>query len=688
MGGNVSRAGNIFPDVAIKAPCQVATTANIVLSGLQTIDGVATAAGDRVLVWKQTDPKLNGIYQVSSGNWIRTFDASKNTDFVTGTVLVVLHGAANGGQWFELTTTDAPVLIGASSIMFAPLFAVMVMSPIFINGTFLTFLDNHGNQLISPVNLLGATGPNGASRYFLTRAQAQGSVTSPLLGWLEIARHNNLSAFAPARYVKDGTVLPFTDAGGTTWGLDLSRGAVDPAWFGVVGDGVADDTAAIQAAINAAQAIGGSVLLGAGAFKISAALAITAHVTVAGCGFQTSPISYGFGATPNGFDTRSTGFKASVIICGVANSAFAVATADSVKIHDLHVTYPTVGNAGVAAFSLNTAAGNNGANTNSIIRDVLINNANIGIQAFDWLQFEFDNIHFVLNTYPIICENTTLVNFSGLPHSASCGDGKITGCTFFVTQGSAAIQLLSGSGYRIANNKFQGSNSGLPNATCILVAPQNLGYAFSMTPGIIADNSFEGFGNGILFAPNASSQGTLSLWTIVGNEFFCTVGINMASGITVPQWMGDITIASNVFTYGQNGSTSPCIVIAGAVDVLVGDNVFGGAAAALGAAISIGANTANIKIGNNLYSGTAQPAGVLTPALPASTVGVTNNTGYTVSVNVYGGTVGSVLVNLAGGLGGATVSLVTDCTVMLNPGDQIVLTYSAAPNWIWRASNP
>jgi hypothetical protein len=33
-------------DVAIKAPCRAATTANITLNGEQTIDGVACVAGD------------------------------------------------------------------------------------------------------------------------------------------------------------------------------------------------------------------------------------------------------------------------------------------------------------------------------------------------------------------------------------------------------------------------------------------------------------------------------------------------------------------------------------------------------------------------------------------------------------------------------------------------------------------
>ncbi len=52
-------------------PVKAATTANITLSGPQTIDGVSCVAGDRVLVWKQTTATQNGIYLVASGAWTR-----------------------------------------------------------------------------------------------------------------------------------------------------------------------------------------------------------------------------------------------------------------------------------------------------------------------------------------------------------------------------------------------------------------------------------------------------------------------------------------------------------------------------------------------------------------------------------------------------------------------------------------
>jgi hypothetical protein len=57
-----------------KASCVAATTANITLSGTQTIDGVAVVVGDRVLVKNQTLPQNNGIYVVAASTWSRSLD--------------------------------------------------------------------------------------------------------------------------------------------------------------------------------------------------------------------------------------------------------------------------------------------------------------------------------------------------------------------------------------------------------------------------------------------------------------------------------------------------------------------------------------------------------------------------------------------------------------------------------------
>src|SRR6187431_89169 len=61
----------------------VATTANITLSGEQTIDGTLTNAS-RVLVWFQTNPAQNGLYLSAAGAWLRTTDADDAAEVTPG----------------------------------------------------------------------------------------------------------------------------------------------------------------------------------------------------------------------------------------------------------------------------------------------------------------------------------------------------------------------------------------------------------------------------------------------------------------------------------------------------------------------------------------------------------------------------------------------------------------------------
>lgn len=113
----VDRQKGLSGGLAIKAPVKVATTGNISLSGLQTIDGISLSADDRVLVWMQTNPIDNGIWDASSGSWSRALDFNGSGDVVQGTAVKAVSGSTYGGATFELTTED-PV-IGTSSLSFA-----------------------------------------------------------------------------------------------------------------------------------------------------------------------------------------------------------------------------------------------------------------------------------------------------------------------------------------------------------------------------------------------------------------------------------------------------------------------------------------------------------------------------------------------------------------------------------------
>lgn len=101
----IDRRYSVAEGTAVKAPCRVATTANITLSGEQTIDGVAVVDGDRVLVKDQSTASENGIYTASTGNWSRARDWDGAFDVVTGTRIFVNLGTANARTEWVITTT-------------------------------------------------------------------------------------------------------------------------------------------------------------------------------------------------------------------------------------------------------------------------------------------------------------------------------------------------------------------------------------------------------------------------------------------------------------------------------------------------------------------------------------------------------------------------------------------------------
>jgi hypothetical protein len=99
-----------------KQPVRVATTANITLSGAQTIDGVSVVAGDRVLVKNQTAGAANGIYVAAAGAWSRATDFDTGAEAL-GAATFVSEGTAQGNQVW-LNGTDGPITVGTTALSF------------------------------------------------------------------------------------------------------------------------------------------------------------------------------------------------------------------------------------------------------------------------------------------------------------------------------------------------------------------------------------------------------------------------------------------------------------------------------------------------------------------------------------------------------------------------------------------
>ena len=111
---STTRRQGVNAGLGIKAPVRAATTANITLSGEQTIDGVAIVTDDRVLVKNQTTSADNGIYRADTSTWQRDYDWDGSFDVKDGTLVYVTSGTTNQGFW--AVTTDDDITIGTTSV--------------------------------------------------------------------------------------------------------------------------------------------------------------------------------------------------------------------------------------------------------------------------------------------------------------------------------------------------------------------------------------------------------------------------------------------------------------------------------------------------------------------------------------------------------------------------------------------
>lgn len=93
-----------------KPSCRAATTANITLTGTQTIDGVSVIAGDRVLVKNQSTASANGVYVCAAGAWSRATDADANSEVTPGAFWYVEEGTTNQKTQWRLENSGAIVL--------------------------------------------------------------------------------------------------------------------------------------------------------------------------------------------------------------------------------------------------------------------------------------------------------------------------------------------------------------------------------------------------------------------------------------------------------------------------------------------------------------------------------------------------------------------------------------------------
>ena len=84
----------------------VATSNQITLSGLRSVDGVLMQAGQRVLLTAQQASSNNGIWVVSTGEWTRGSDMPQGSSILPGASVVVKYGAEHAQSIWQLTNAN------------------------------------------------------------------------------------------------------------------------------------------------------------------------------------------------------------------------------------------------------------------------------------------------------------------------------------------------------------------------------------------------------------------------------------------------------------------------------------------------------------------------------------------------------------------------------------------------------
>ena len=227
-----------------KAACAIGTTANITLSGLQTIDGYTTLAGDRVLVKNQSSSQFNGIYIASASAWTRSVDMDVWSE-VPGAYTVLLNGGQVDTGWVCTATQSGTINVTAMPwVQFAN-------ANTYYAGTGLTLSSNtfsitntgvsaatYGSASIVPVIAVNAQGQiTSASNSTISIAPSQINATIPNSGLTNSSITVNGNAIALGNSATITAINPFA--------LTIGTGLTGTSYNGSVATTIAIDSTVV-----------------------------------------------------------------------------------------------------------------------------------------------------------------------------------------------------------------------------------------------------------------------------------------------------------------------------------------------------------------------------------------------------------------------------------------------------------
>lgn len=427
--------------------------------------------------------------------------------------------------------------------------------------------------------------------------------------------------------------------------------------YGAIGDGATDDTTAINATITAAVG-GGVVYFPVGTYKTSASLIITADsIILRGAGL-TSILKPASGAL---FDVISTPIPASVGLAGYTHNYIGI---EQMLIDCSSMTGTTAGQGnGIHWYGVRY----------SFIRDVYVKSC--------------PNWAILLDG-----DNTGPGNNFGY-------DCQIVRCTFDLC--NANIWYTNTEAHDFFGNRFKWCGG-----TCAALQPalgtqDTVGMHLRCSGGYssITNNIF---GKGGTYTTPAVRFENSGPCKAIGNRFD-----QVRNQAFVVNGGNHIIIGNQIGSPGSAISGVPGIQIGSNKNTITG-NKFDISAGAINATYVIaeagGPFSDNIIADNNLLTGTSgfvslnatstakvhhntgyNPLGfsVTQPAVPASTVAATNNSGVDCTIYVKGGTL--TVISVGGSATGITAAAAagTAHNIRVPAGQTIAITYSVAPTWTW-----
>lgn len=455
-----SLAQGLDPKPSVKA----ASTANLTLSGAQTVDGVALVATDRVLVKNQTAPADNGLYVVAAGAWSRASDldawaevAGAFTFIEAGTTQASSGWVAAGASGGTLGTTAITwsQFSGAGTILAGTGLSktgnTLSITAGGVTGTEIAAAIKDAAAATASLRTLGTgatqAAPGDDTRITGALPKAGGTMTGALT--LAGAPSSSLHAATKA-YVDTGGSPPVFDVVAT---------------YGGVGDDSANNKTAIDNAIAAAVAAGGGVVFfRPGSFKTTGGHALPANVHIRGS--DPSPRYYGLASTvPTAScrlvqtsGTNTAMFTADAAMRGASISDITLAgnnvsTSGAAAIHGLDFTSApseqsfTLQNTSIVGFS-----GDGWRGRLSVVRahNFLVGGCKgYGAQtgASYWTDSTFTDGYFVGNrSGNVLVDGTTqsgLVKFSGVRFERAGWDPALNGLASGGTAGAFGVKLVN-----------------------------------------------------------------------------------------------------------------------------------------------------------------------------------------------------------------------------------------------------